>query len=143
MIPKVAISIAVASLFVASTAFAANPFKGCALESSTDGRYEFVWKPSGAHRSAAVLVLPSRYVLQTTSVQLYTPAPKRKLLETLVLKSSGVCVPGLECLKRPTFAALFGGASYQRKYGAIVIRVLTKSNHCFLYNIRRPDLRSD
>jgi hypothetical protein len=140
----VALALVAAPFLFAAAAFAAvNPFNGCVEQSSTDGRYGFVWKPTGAHRPEAVLVLASRYVLQTASVELFTPAPKRKFIESLALKSTGVCVPGLECLNRPTFSAQFSGATYNRKYGPIVIRVITKTRNCFLYLIRRPDLRSD
>lgn len=118
-----------------------NPFKGCLLQSSTDGQFGFVWKPSGAHTPYAVIVLPSRYVEQTSSVALYTL--DKSFIENPFMKSTGVCVPGLECLKRPTFKCNKTGAGYRKAYKSVVIRVKTKIGHCFLYKIVNPGLRSD
>jgi hypothetical protein len=56
------IALLVVSVNLCASVARATPFDSCDFNIKlTDGRYEFVWKPTGAHRADVVLVLPSRF----------------------------------------------------------------------------------
>ncbi|MBX7144063.1 MAG: hypothetical protein K1X79_06405 [Oligoflexia bacterium] len=112
----------------------AGPFDTCQYSIKIkDGKYGFVWKPSGAHRVQAVLVLPSRFkgflsgknTLVVRSVTIYRADNLHKI-SLMPMKSHGICAPGGECLDRPTFAEKhLSGLRLAKRYGNIRIRVVT------------------
>ena len=106
-----------------------------------DGNYEWVWKPTGAHISQAVAVLPSRFkgfigdtnTLVVRSVAIYQNDPLKKV-GTMTMKSNGICPPVGECLNRPTFNhPTLSGKALSRRYGQIRLRVVSNVDrhiHC-------------
>jgi hypothetical protein len=133
----------------------AGPFDTCDFTLEIhDQRYGFVWKPSGAHRQQAVLVLPSRFTgfvpgthnLVVRSVTLYR-ADNLSKIGPMIMKSNGVCVSGggHECLDRPTFAhPTLSGGGLSRRYGKIRIRVVTNvENHVHCTEAFDPKNRQD
>ncbi len=126
------------SLFAFAAPAIAGPFDTCDYTIPLhDGRYGFVWKPTGAHRPEAVLVLPGRFkgfvgnsnTLTVRSVTLYRAENLQKI-GTMPMKSNGICLPGSECLDRPTFAhQRLSGRSLSRRYGELRIRVMTNVQH--------------
>lgn len=131
----------------------AGPFDTCNFSLPLkDGRYGFVWKPTGAHRPQAVLVLPSRFKgFIGTTKQLVVRSATLYRADTLAkigvvgMKSNGICVGGGECLDRPTFAhPTLSGAAISRRYGKIRIRVVTNVNdHVFCTKSFDPKNRQD
>jgi hypothetical protein len=134
----------------------AGPFDSCNKNLNTlDGRYEFVWKPTGAHRPDAVLVLPSRFKgflnnSKTTVVKsavLYQASTLKKI-DTMQMKSTGYCPmpPFLECLNRPTFnsASRLTGKAFKRRYGNLRLRVETNGlNNVYCTPAFNPAQRQD
>lgn len=131
-----------AALFGQIPAAYAGPFDTCQYSIALkDGQFGFVWKPTGAHRPQAVLVLPGRFkgfvgnthTLVVRSVTLYQ-ADTLKKIGTMPMKSNGLCPGGGECLDRPSFAhPALSGAALSRRYGKIRLRVVTNIEdhvHC-------------
>ena len=144
-------------IFLSFTASAfAGPFDTCDYNVSTkDGIYEFVWKPTGAHMSAAVLVLPGRFKgflpnsskLTVRTVTMYQASTLKKI-GTMTMKSNGICPspPFKECLNRPAFypASRLSGKALARRYGAIRLRVVTNvENHVHCTKAFNPQNRQD
>ena len=134
----VALLLALAATVAYTAPAVAGPFDNCdAVLDISDGRYGFVWKPTGAHRPQAVVVLQSKFKgnllgtskCMTDSVTLYRASNSARI-GTLPMKSSGGygpgtldCKPGIECLDRPTFAhPTLSGAALRRKYGNFRLR---------------------
>lgn len=148
--------IVLALIFSFTSSAFAGPFDTCDYSVSTnDGRYEFVWKPTGAHMSAAVLVLPGRFKgfvpssgkLTVRSVTMYRASDLKKI-GRMVMKSNGICPipPFTECLNRPAFypASRLSGKSLLRRYGAIRLRVVTNvENHVHCTGAFNPGKRQD
>lgn len=131
-----------ALLLVSAASVHADAFDSCQFVIKVhDGRYGWVWKPTGAHISQAVAVLPSRFkgfigntnTLVVRSVTIYQADPVKKV-RTMVMKSNGICAPGGECLDRPTFNdPNLSGKALSRRYGQIRLRVVSNVDrhvHC-------------
>jgi len=139
------ITFAALTLGLGANIASATPFDSCDFNLKlNDGRYEFVWKQTGAHRPDVVLVLPSRFKgfvgnsskLAVRSVTLYQ-ADTLKKVDTMTMKSNGICPipPFKECLGRPTFYSnkKLTGKAFKRKYGNLRIKVITNfesHTHC-------------
>ncbi|MBN8550908.1 MAG: hypothetical protein J0M12_16465 [Deltaproteobacteria bacterium] len=140
------------AVFSASAAHA-DAFSSCQYNIRIkDGQYGWVWKPTGAHISQAVAVLPSRFkgfvsgtnTLVVRSVAIYQADPLKKV-GTMPMKSNGICAPGGECLDRPTFNhATLSGKALSRRYGQIRLRVVTNiQNHIHCTKPFDPKDRQD
>lgn len=153
-IAKFILSALFACALIPAAAFA-GPFDTCDYTIKVpDGRYEFVWKPTGAHRPQAVLVLPGRFkgwvggdshkALVVRSVTLYR-ADNFQKIGTMPMKSTGICPGGGECLNRPSFAhPTLSGAAIKRRFGNIRIRVVSNvSNHVHCTPEFNPAKRQD
>lgn len=135
----------------------AGPFDDCNKTLRIrDGRYNFVWKPTGAHRPQSVLVLPERFkgfvpgsngrTTVVRSVTLYRASDERRI-GTMPMKSTGICpFPEFpECLNRPTFAhPNLSGAALARRHGQIRLKVITNGlNNRYCTTAFDPTARQD
>ena len=135
----------------------ASPFDDCNKTLKIrDGRYNFVWKPTGAHRPQSVLVLPERFkgfvpgsngrTTVVRSVTLYR-ASDEKRIATMPMKSTGICpFPEFpECLNRPTFAhQSLSGRALSRRHGQIRLKVVTNGlNNRYCTIAFNPSVRQD
>jgi hypothetical protein len=125
-----------------------NGLAGCRPETRVDrtssGR--FIWKPLGAHFNNAVIVLPSYYGVAKTDVEIYTAKNHGKIDESRI-KSKGDCPTNHECLFAQTYLAGRSGAAFQRKFGAIIVKIAPDiagtGKECRSYLIKYPALRAE
>jgi hypothetical protein len=138
------------SASLATTARAASTvsLQGCVLvnkpNSYTPGR--FIWKPLGAHFPGnGVIVTPRYYYPKPPLVLLLTST--NQLIGTARLKSTGVCAGSPECLFAASYLTPQNGASLQRGYGSIKVRVSATSpgtgKVCTYYVINKPASRAE
>jgi hypothetical protein len=135
----------------------AGPFDDCNKNLKIrDGRYNFVWKPTGAHRPQSVLVLPERFkgfvpgsggrTTVVRSVTLYRASDEQRI-GTMPMKSTGICpFPEFpECLNRPTFAhQSLSGRTLSRRHGQIRLKVVTNGlNNRYCSTAFDPAVRQD
>ncbi len=135
----------------------AGPFDDCNKNLKIrDGRYNFVWKPTGAHRPQSVLVLPERFkgfvpgsggrTTVVRSVTLYRASDEQRI-GTMPMKSTGICpFPEFpECLNRPTFAHQnLSGRTLSRRHGQIRLKVVTNGlNNTYCTRAFDPAVRQD
>jgi hypothetical protein len=123
---------------------------GCKLQNKVDthtsGR--FIWKPEAAHfHGRAAVITPRYYAPVPPIVELITYAKPRILIERASMKSTGQCSDNPECFGTASFLTRWGGASYKRGYGSIIVRARARpedpTKECRYYIIKNPAKRTE